>query len=107
MIKKPKKPQLKVAEVSGCISFETFRKVGSYERSNLELKEPSCFNGFVSIKKYKITIEEVEEPKEVLAARLQEMWDKSDNHHNWQPLVNAAKSIGYEFTTGFGSKRVR
>lgn len=87
------------------ISFETFRKVGTYEQSNLLSKEASCFNGNVSIRKYKITIEPIEESNEILAERLQKLWDECDNHHHWTPLKNVAKQIGYELQGNFGSAR--
>jgi hypothetical protein len=48
------------------ISFETFRKIGSYEQSNLQSKDACCVNGIVNIRKYKVTIEPIEEPKEIL-----------------------------------------
>lgn len=90
---------------SGTVSFETFRKIGSYELSSLTNREPSCFNRDVSFKKWKVTIEPVEEPIEVYHGRLQKLWDECDNHHNWQPLQSAAKSIGYVLLGSAGSKR--
>ncbi len=77
------------------ITFETFRRFGSWERYRLETKEPSCFNGKVSIRKYRVTVEEVPEPKEVLEARLRKLWVECDNHHHhWSPLQNAAVELG-------------
>ena len=87
------------------ISFETFRKVGSYEQSSLLAKEASCFNENVSIRKYKITIEPIEEPNEILAERLQKLWDECNNFHHFNPLKNAAKQIGYKLKGDFGSAR--
>ena len=87
------------------ISFDTFRKIGLYEQHNLQNKEPSCFNGNVSIRKYKVTIEPIEEPNEVLAERLQKLWDECDNHHHWTPLKKAAMQIGYELKGNVGSLR--
>lgn len=89
------------------ISFETFRKIGSYEISNILKDKPSCFNVEVSFRKYKVTIEEVIEPQEVLAERLQTLWDECDNYHHWTPLKEAANSIGYVLTGNAGSKRVK
>lgn len=87
------------------ICFETFRKIGDYEQQFLTKKEPSCFNGSVSFRKYKVTIEPIEEPKEVLAERLQKLWDECDNLHHWTPLKNAAREIGYELKGGAGNLR--
>jgi len=92
---------------SSTVSIETFRKIGSWELSNLTNKEPSCFNRDVSFKKWKVTIEPIEEPIEVYQERLQKLWDECDNHHNWQPLKSAADSIGYTLSGSAGSKRVR
>ena len=87
------------------ICFETFKQIGSYQQSILESKDATCFNGIVNFRKYRVTIELIEEPKEVLAERLQKLWDECDNYHNWNPLKNAAKEIGYELNGHAGSLR--
>jgi len=87
------------------ISFETFRKIGSYEQSNLQSKDASCLNGVVRIRKYKVTIEPIEETKEILAERLQKLWDECDNWHHWTPLKTVAMQIGYELKGDAGSMR--
>lgn len=88
-------------------TVETFRQIGDYELKGYSFNNdsPHCFNGIVSIKKYRITIEVVQEPIEVYQQRLEKLWTESDNHHHWHPLENAAKEIGYEFKGGFGSQR--
>lgn len=78
--------------------FETFRTIGRYEQSNLTRTEPSCFNQSVEIKKYRVTVEEIDEPKEVLEARLRKLWSETKNHHDWQPLQNAAEKLGITLT---------
>lgn len=88
-------------------AFETFKEISDYDRRQMTAAQPSCFNHIVRFKRYRITIEEVEEPKEVLIERLQKMWDECDNHHHWTPLENAAKSIGYKFPNSAGEKRKR
>lgn len=87
------------------ICFETFKQIGAYEQSILEKKDATCFNGTVNIHKFKVTIEPIEEPKEVLAERLQKLWDECDNYHHWTPLKEAAKEIGYELKGSSGSLR--
>lgn len=77
-------------------SFETFRNIGSYEITNLTQKEPSCFNGEVCVVKYRVTIEVVEEPVEVLQKRVRKLWRECDNWHHWTPLQNEAKKLGFE-----------
>ena len=87
--------------------FETFRGIGDYDIRNLTQVQPSCFNGMVNFRKVKITIEQVEEPIEVLSERLQELWDKSDNYHDYEPLVQAAKTLGYKFNGSRGNFKTK
>jgi hypothetical protein len=84
--------------------FETFRNIGNYDINNLTQNSPSVINGDVRIKKYKITIEEIGEPKEIYEQRLQELWDNCDNHHRWNPLRNEAKKLNYELIGNAGNK---
>ena len=76
--------------------FETFRALGPYEIGNMTQKDPSCFNGYVSVKRYRITIEEIEEHDEIIGARLQKLWDECTNHHHRDPLKSIAKGYGLE-----------
>ena len=77
--------------------IETFRTFGPYDFSTWEsANEPSCFNGSVSIRKFRITIEEVEEPVEVLRERVQKLWDSCNNSHHWSPLRTVAETLGLE-----------
>jgi hypothetical protein len=86
------------------ISFETFKTIGSFEISNIKRDEPSSFNGAIEFRKYKITVEPIDESFEILSERLQTMWDNCDNYHHWRPLKEAAKSIGYELQRNAGNK---
>lgn len=46
------------------IVIETFRRYGNWELAEFERwAQPSCFNGVVTFHKYRVTIEEIEEPK--------------------------------------------
>lgn len=54
---------------------------------------PSCFNSVVSIRRYRITVEEIPEPDEVLRDRLRKLWRECDNHHHWSPLQAAANEL--------------
>ena len=87
--------------------IETFKQVGNYWLDNLKFNadKPDCFNGIVSIKRYRVTVELIEEPIGVYQERLQKLWDESDNHHHWQPLKISAKEIGYELKGNLGNKR--
>ena len=72
--------------------IETFR---SPRYDITPLTTPSCYNGYVFVHKDLITIERVDEPAEVVHARIQKLWDESDNHHDFEPLASAAKRLGY------------
>jgi hypothetical protein len=69
---------------------ENFYELDNLERNN---KEPTAFNSTVRIKKYKITIELIEEPLERLKERLKELYKKETNWHNKEALNGYSKSI--------------
>jgi len=54
--------------------FETYRKIDSYTLHGLKFENPSAEN-FLSYKKIKVTIEEIEESNEVYIERLQGLLD--------------------------------
>lgn len=87
------------------ITFETFRKIGTYEQRNFTDTEPSCFNGIVSVERFRVTVERVAEPKDVVAARLQSLWERSNNIHDLDPLKRAAKRLGVELHGRWGEAR--
>ena len=69
--------------------------------------EPSCWNGMVRARKYRVTVEVIDEPTGVVAGRLQKMWEESDNIHHMDPLKTAAREIGYELQGRWGNKKTR
>ena len=73
--------------------------------SNLKSNEATCFNGNVNVRKYKVTIELIEEPNELIIERLQKLWDECDNYHHWTPLRIEAKKYNYEFPNSPYTKR--
>ena len=77
-------------------TFETFTEIGGYTKRQLISEEPTCFNGLVRVRKYKITVELVDEPVEVIQARIKKMWDECKNHHHWLPLKAEAEKYGLE-----------
>lgn len=79
-------------------SFETFRRPSSFSVGQWEQKEPDCFNSIVSIRKYRITIEEIPESKDVLIERLRKLWRENDNHHHYGPLRAEAVQLGIVLT---------
>lgn len=76
--------------------IETFRNIGEWELSRLKQDNPDVFNGFCSVRKYRITVELIDEPIEIIHQRIQELSDKSKNMHHWEPLRREAKKYGYE-----------
>lgn len=101
---KVQEKQTHVMLTEPCV-IETFTNVRTFETRNLILDEPGCWNSEVRFRKTRVTIEIVEEPQEVLAARLQDIWDTCDNYHHVRPLRDAAESIGYEYPNNYGSKK--
>jgi hypothetical protein len=85
--------------------IETFRDPRGCSISSLCQEKPSCFNGHVSVFRWRVTVEKIDEPIETITERLEMLWRKSDNHHDYQPLMDAAESIGYTFTGKWGQDR--
>lgn len=74
--------------------IETFRGLGSGELINMTQTEPTCFNGVVRVTKFKITIEPIAEPVEVIWARIQKLWDECENVHHRKPIIAMANRYG-------------
>lgn len=98
-----KKESHQPPEIPKVRSFETFREIGNYEESNLRQKNPSCVN-FLRVKKYRVTIEEIDDPDEVICQRLQELWDNTTNYHHAAMLRDAAEKYGYKLVGSMGNK---
>lgn len=86
-------------------SIETFHDPRGYRLSQMKRDEPSCFNGVVSVRKYRVTVELVDEPDEAIRERIQKLWDECDNSHHWDPLRYAAKEYGLELEFPAGKNR--
>lgn len=76
--------------------IETFFKPTEWSLRRFEHSEPSCMNGQVSIKRYRLTVEEIEEPIEVLHERLRKLWRQETNPHRWGPIKSEAKRLGLD-----------
>ena len=98
-----KKQSYQAPEIPKVRSFETFRKIGNCEESNLRQNGPSCINS-LRVKKYRVTIEEIDEPDEVICQRLQYLWDNTTNHHHADRLISAAQKYGYKLVGSMGNK---
>ena len=86
------------------MSVETFRDFGASDLRNIAEPQPSCFNGWVRVRKYRVTVELIEEPTEVVHQRLIDLWDHCTNHHHAEPLKATAARYGLTLPGTFGSK---
>lgn len=87
---------------------ETFDKPSAYHANLIPVDGAYLgVNGQVNVKRYKITIEEIEEPVVLIQARLQHLWEHSDNMHHMRPLSELAAKYNYTFSGSWGSKRKR
>ena len=68
------------------IEFETFKDLeNSYTLSQLKKDKPSNIN-FLEYRKYKVTVELVDEPKEVLIKRLEDLKKETKGYDKNQRL---------------------
>lgn len=63
-----------------------------------QITSPQCFNGMCMIRQYKVTVEEIEEPREVLEERLRLIWaDKRYGHSgNLKAMRKEAERLGID-----------
>ena len=78
------------------IEMETMRQpwVTSREIQAMVVPAHDAFNGSVHVRKYKVTVEMIDEPIEVIQARIQELWDTCTNSHNWDSLKHMGERYG-------------
>lgn len=75
--------------------IETFMQPASYEMDAFaRFNAPSCFNGIVRVRRYRITAELIQESDDVIFERIRAMWQAGENHHSMAPLNWAAAQIG-------------
>lgn len=93
MRSKTKKPVRREEPTSEIV---TFRDPRGYGITNLINREPSCMNGHANYRQWRVTVTPVEEPQEILAERVRQLWRECHNHHNWAALEAAARQVGIE-----------
>lgn len=78
--------------------IETFREVDNHELWRLKQEKPSLFNGICRVTKYRVTVEEVEEPDEVIKARILKLWEDKNpmGSMDRRAIRAAAKKYGVE-----------
>lgn len=77
-------------------TIETFRCPFGWTLSQMLETKPSCWNGSVSVLRYRVTAELIEEPDEVIRGRIRKLWRECDNFHHWTPLKAMAAKYGLE-----------
>lgn len=111
----PRKPKQKSAVVPEPPKYPRVYEVWGepYLGSALNrVEQPTdAVSGIIHIERYRITVERIEEPVEVLRARLKELWlvDERNSHH-WYAFERVAKELGMDFRAELpyglhGSKR--
>lgn len=73
--------------------LETFRNP-SHVLSSQRQDNPSCYNGFVCVERYRITVELIEEPQEALKARLQDLLATATRKDAVREIHAEAKRLG-------------
>lgn len=69
---------------------------------------PSCLNGVIQVRRYRVTVELIDEPVDDIRARIVGLWRTCDNHHHWDSLRKAAAKVGLELSMNdFGKDRPR
>lgn len=63
------------------------------------ITKPSVFNGMCLIRKYKVTVEEVEESEEILKQRLRHIWNRRTelrlgHSSNLRAMIKEAEKLG-------------
>jgi len=78
------------------VEMETMRQpwVTSRDITASMAATPDAYNGDVHVRKYKVTVEMIDEPIEVIQARIQDLWDNCDNSHNWKSLQYMGERYG-------------
>jgi hypothetical protein len=85
--------------------FETFRQPSHFLLRGLEQAAYDVFNREVHVRRWRITVETIEETDDVIYARLLDLWERSANFHEWEPLRDAAKALGRELPSDRLGKR--
>jgi hypothetical protein len=86
-------------------AFETYWRPKPYDIDRMINGAPHVWNGEVSVRRWRVIVEPVEESVEVLYARLLDLWERSHNMHEYGPLQAAAREIGRELPSDRLGKR--
>lgn len=75
------------------VTLETFGNPQDMIKPLME-SEPSVFNGIVSVERYRVTIERIEEPQDVLKSRLQMLLDQKGHIDKNKEVRKEASRLG-------------
>jgi len=80
------------------MTFETYQPKLVTPNS---ITRPCVFNGMCLIRRFKVTVEEIDEPVEVLAERLIDLWNRRDelklgHSSNMRAMRDEAEILGIE-----------
>ena len=72
--------------------------------------DPYVFNQRVNVRKYKVTIELLDEPLDVIQQRIVDLWETSSNYHHMGPIKEEAEVYGCKHLLvpeKFGSRKTK
>ena len=82
------------------IEFETFMPPNCYHVESLRKEDTmSCFNDIVMARRYRVIIEEIPEGIAVIQARLQKMYEETNNIHHMRAIRAEADRLGIKLGT--------
>lgn len=73
---------------------EVFGLPNDYVLGQLGRQEPAVWNGEVLVKRYRVTVEEIEEPLPVLKERLEKLLKKRGHISHHAAILAEAKRLG-------------
>lgn len=73
--------------------LETYRPP-HHDIARLKADEPACFNGMVQVQRYRVTVELIEEPLDVLEDRLRGLLAKATRDNSKRDILAEAKRLG-------------
>jgi hypothetical protein len=76
-------------------TFQTFFPVGTHNIRDWTQSKPSSFNALIRVKKYRVTIEEVQEPEDVIIDRLVELYKNADSYRERAAIEDYAEACGF------------
>ena len=95
MKKKTKTPVPNFLDIQGPESFEMYGRphlAGSFDHA----AKPDSFNGKVRFERYRVTVEKIEEPLEVLHERLRQIYAEVKGTRRAEAVLEAAKELGVD-----------